>query len=222
MLIIEYFIELLVDAYYFSNKVQITDALILESSYSLTLIQWNEAIKKRNLRQNALTEIERLAGLIEKDWSSHILPGDEKTNKWKNNTLIGIATSIRKNKRLVIIPSINTPNDLKGNFDLIFEKIIKHDIQGLIDEEVPVNRIKKKSRIELLQSFIVAILPLSIAFSLRYLPAGTIDTNYIHLSIIISALWLLLSALLWLDPNLADKISAVKSVKDVFKQGDDN
>ncbi len=222
MLIIEYFIELLVDAYYFSYKVQVTDALILESSYRLTLTRWEDAIRRKNLRQITLTEIERLSGLMEKDWSSHIIPGDEKTNKWKNNTLIGIATSIRKTKRKLIIPSSNTPSELKTNFESIFEKILKHDLQGLIDEEVPVSRIKKKSRIELLQSFIVAVLPLSISVSMKYCPVGLIEPNYIHLSIIISCIWLLLSALLWLDPNLSDKISAVKSVKDVLKQGDNN
>ena len=202
VLIIEYLTELIIDAYYFSYKVQITDALILESSYRLTFTKWHEAVKKKKLRQTTLSEIERLASLIEKDWSNHTIPGDEKISKWKANTLIGIAMSIRKTKRQVIIPSLNAPIELKTSFESIFEKILKHDIQGLIDEEVPVSRIKKKSRLELLQSFIVAIVPLLISIGMRYLPSGTIEPNYIHLSIIISSIWFLLSALLWLDPNL--------------------
>ncbi|MBN8696709.1 MAG: hypothetical protein J0L87_09275 [Bacteroidetes bacterium] len=222
LLVFSYILESIIDAYCYSNKIQITDALILESAYRLSLTNWNNAVKNKKTRQIALSEIERLSSLVEKDLSSHIVPGDEKTNKWKNNTLLGISTSIRKNKRKLIIPSINSPVELKAKFDLIFEKFLKNDFQGLVDSEVPVARIKKRSILGMLQSFIVAILPVSISFSMNYLPNGIIDSNYIHFATIIGCIWFLVSVLIWLDPNLSDKISAFKSVKDTLKSAEEN
>ena len=44
-----------------------------------------------------------------------------------------------------------------------------------------------------------------------------IPENYLHIGIVIGGLWLLISLLLWLDPNLADKINTVKSFRSVMK-----
>ena len=216
--IFEYiFAEILVDIFYFSKKIQITDALIIESAYRLSKSNWAIIIKKRNLRQKTLLEIERLAGLIENDWSSHIIPGDEKTNSWKIKTLKGIAAGLRNLKREIIIPSAETPQYLQTTFDSIFEKILNHDIKGLIGAEVPAIRIKKKSKLKALQSLIVAIIPISIALALKNYPIIEIPENYLHIGIVIGGLWLLISLLLWLDPNLADKINTVKSFRSVMK-----
>lgn len=213
--------EILVDAIFFSKKIQITDALIIESSFRLSQTNWSNAVKKRKERQMALVEIERLALLIEKDWSGHILPGDEKTNKWKVNTLKGIASSFRKIKRKIIIPSSETPLELEQKFNSIFHKIMIHDLQGLMDEEVPAARIRKRSFVSALQSFIVAILPIALALCIKLYASSIMDESYLHITLILSGLWLLISLLIWLDPNIADKISTVKSVRSMFNSKDD-
>lgn len=215
------FAELLIDAYYFSKKIQITDALIIESCYQLTITNWNEAIKKRSKRQNALIEIERLSYLIENDWSSHIIPGDEKTNDWKTVTLKGIAAGIRHLKREVIVPSENGAMVLSEKFTSIFQKILKHDIKGLLGAEVPALRVKKISKLKVLQSVLTAILPFSLLLALKYYPIIDLPQNYLHIGMVISGAWLLVSLLFWLDPNLAEKVTTLKSLQSVMKNQSD-
>ncbi|PZE17085.1 hypothetical protein DNU06_10095 [Putridiphycobacter roseus] len=213
---VTYFVHFLVDAVYFTDKIQLSDELIIESAYRLSKVEWNLAIKRRSVRQNTIDEIERLAGLIEKDWSSHILPGDERTDKWKIKTLNGIASSIRAYKRQLIIPSVKTPIELKAQFKNIFEKILKHDIKGLLDAEVPASRIRKKSKFAILHSIIVAALPISAGLIIKNYFPNLMEEGILNIGIAIGALWLLISVLLWLDPNLADKIATIRSFKDVI------
>ncbi|MGJ8661859.1 MAG: hypothetical protein ACSHXL_07460, partial [Bacteroidota bacterium] len=75
-----------------------------------------------------------------------------------------------------------------------------------------------KSFVDGLRSFLVAILPFSLIMSIKAYAPNSIPADYIHFSLIISALWLVVSFLLWLDPNLADKISTIKSFRSVFKE----
>lgn len=216
--IFEYvFSEVLVDSFYYSRKIQITDALIIESSFRLANMKWVNAIRNKTLRQGVLDEIERLSGLIEKDWSSHVIAGDEKTNRYKVRTLTSIANRFRRFKRSLIIPSANTATELETQFNSIFEKVLKHDLQALIDAEVTAERLKKKSRFAILQSFLVAVLPIFSVLIIKNYFAGVIDESVLHIGIALSGLWLLICLLLWLDPNLADKLATIKSFKDVIK-----
>lgn len=212
--------EIAIDMYYFSKKIQITQSLIVESSYQLARTNWKENIKQNPRRQSALSEIERLACLIEKDWSNHIIPGDEKTNTWKNKKLKGIAEGLRSLKQDIIIPSENAPETLEATFNSIFQKILKHDIKGLIGAEVPVTKTLKKSKLKILQSFIVAILPLSVIIILKNYPLLEIPQHYFPIGFLICGGWFLISLLIWLDPNLADKISTAKSFRSVLKNND--
>lgn len=216
-LIVEFLIsEVLVDMYYFSKKIQITDALILESSFQISNLNWCEIIQKRNSRQEVLLEIERLAKLIERDWSGHISPGDEKTKNWKTTTLIGISGGIRKYKREIIIPGENSAENLKEQFEKIYKNIVLHNLKGLLNEEVPAARIRKKSNLETLQSVLVSVLPLAFAICLKIYGTKLIPDAYIHIAIVISSLWIMIYVLLWLDPNLDDKITTLKSFKSVI------
>jgi hypothetical protein len=44
--------------------------------------------------------------------------------------------------------------------------------------------------------------------------------NQYHLAIGISSIWLMISIILLLDPNLAEKISTIKSFKEAIKDSD--
>jgi hypothetical protein len=216
--IFEYIVsEFLVDAYYYSRKIQITDALIIESSFRLSKVNWSNAVRSKILRQDVIDEIERLSSLIERDWSSHIITGDEKTDRYKTKTLSSIANRFRRFKRSLIIPSNDTPSELENHFKSIFEKILKHDLQSLIDAEVTAERLKKRSKFAGLQSFLVAILPLCTTLIIKNYFPNAVDENILHIGIVISGLWLLISILLWLDPNLADKIATIKSFRDAVR-----
>ena len=127
-----------IDFRFYSQKILITDALILESSFRLSNMNWPIVIRRRTQRQDALNELERLARLIENDWSLHLKTGDEKTTKWKNDTFKGIAEGIRSLKKQIIQPDPETPTQLKSAFEGIFQKIVNHDIKGLVGAEVPV------------------------------------------------------------------------------------
>lgn len=215
-------IETIIDAFYFSKKIQITDELILESSYRLSRINWLFAIKKKANRQLAINEVERLANLLENDWSNHILTGDEQTHKWKLNTLKGIANNLRKQKREIIFPSLETPDHLKKQFSFIFEKLLIHDLQGLYNEEDCSDLVIRKSKLKILQSILVAVLPLTLTLCLKYFSPGFIEDKTLHVTIVISGIWFLISVILWLDPNLADKLATVKSFKSMINQKDDS
>lgn len=215
--IFTYIIEMIVDTLYYSNKIILTDELIIESAFRLSKVNWNDAIKKRSIRQNTIEEIERIARLIENDWSSHIMPGDEKTIKWKNETLQGIAAVLRSYKRDLIIPSTSTPKELENKFKVIFEKFLKHDIKGLINSDVPAFRVRKKSKFILIQSVFVAILPLIISLILWFYVPDLQSNNILQVGIIISVFWIIICILLWLDPNLGDKVATIKSVRELWK-----
>lgn len=216
-LIFYFFSEVLVDAFYFSKKLQITEALIIESSYKLSKSNWKQIVKLRPERQDSLIQIERLARLIESDWNNHFLSGDEKTTIWKNKKLQSISDGIRSHKQELIIPSEKSDIVLSEAFKSVFEKIIKNNFQGLICAEGTKLNTNKKSIIRSLQSFLVAIIPLSVAVLLKIFPINSINENYIHIGLGLACLWFLLSLLLWLDPNLSDKIATAKSLTSVFK-----
>jgi len=216
--IFEYIVsEVSVDVFYYSRKIQITDALIIESAFRLSNVNWSKAVRNKILRQSALDEMERLSGLIEKDWSSHIIPGDERTNRYKIRTLTSIANRFRRFKRSLIIPSADSATELEMQFNSIFEKILRHDLQALIDAEVTALRLKKKSKFAGIQSVLVAILPVSTMLIIKnYFPA-MFQENVLNIGIAVSGLWLLICILLWLDPNLADKVATIKSFREVMK-----
>lgn len=207
----------IVDFRFYSKKLQLTEALIIESAFRLLNTNWFNSIRLNTKRQETLSELERLAGLIENDWSSHIKTGDEKTTKWKNDTFKGIAEGIRSLKKQIIRPDDQTSFELKSAFEGIFEKIVKYDIKGLVGAEVPAVRVHKQSKLKAFKSVLVAILPLLLAITLKLFKIEGIPENYIHIAISISGLWLIISVLLWLDPNLADKIATIKSARGLLK-----
>lgn len=211
-----------VDLYYFSKKVTLTDELILESSYTLaSYTNWQEIFRKRNKRNLAIAEIERLAGLLENDWSSHIKVGDERNEHWKKTTLKGIAFGIRKLKREVIIPSPGSAQMLSDRFNLLFEHLLNHNLQGFIQEDTPAERVRKKSPVRAFKQIIVALIPIAGAVLIyRYSP-DLLPENYKGLPMIIGSGWLLLCLLLWLDPQLGEKISVLKSGKSIFSGSSD-
>jgi hypothetical protein len=220
--LIDYLLSVLTDIFFFSKKIQITDALIIESSFQLTTINWADAIKKRSKRQDAINEVERLANLIEYDWSAHIKAKDDKNTKWKNDTLMGIAEGIRSLKKKIMVPNTGSSIYLTTTFESIFQKVLTHDILSLVGAEVPATRIRKKSKYKIIKSLLVAIVPISIAIALKLYPIMDISENYINIAIVVAILWLLLSGLLWLDPNLADKIATLKSARGLMKSNNDD
>ena len=215
--IFSYLIKVFIDFRFYSKKILITDALIIESCYQLSRRNWKNAVKRRINRQNAINEIERLAVLIENDWSLHINGRDEKNNHWKNKTLEGISEGLRSIKRDIMIPSINTPAELKEKFESIFQKILLHDIVGLIGAEVPAIRIRKKSILKSFKSTLVAVIPLIVCVTFKIYSVKEIPENYVNSGLIISGLWFMISLLISLDPNLAHKLSTIKSSKELFK-----
>lgn len=214
--------ETIVDAFYFSKKILITDELILEASFRLATTNWNISLRKRTSKQTAINEVERLANLLENDWSNHIKTGDDRTHRWKSKTLSGIASSIRKLKRQIIIPSTDTASKLNEKFNSLFDNLLKHDLKGMIDDEVVASRFRSKSKSKIFQSILVASLPLSVTLCLKYFAKDFINEQTLHVSIVISGIWLLISVILWLDPNLADKLATVKSFKSMLNQSEDN
>lgn len=210
------------DIYYYSKKVNLTDELILESSYTLASYNnWENIFRKKNRRNLVISEIERLATLIENDWSSHIKVGDERTEKWKQKTLKGIAYSIRKLKREVILPSPTSSQFLSDKFNILFEHILNHNLQGFLQEDIPAYRIKKKSVIDSIRRFIVAVLPFAGALSIYIYFPKFLPEDYKGLPVIIGTGWLILCLLLWLDPQIGEKIFILKSGKNLFSSSPD-
>ncbi|MCE3228240.1 MAG: hypothetical protein K0S32_2791 [Bacteroidetes bacterium] len=217
MVIGSFLVRMFVDIYYYSKKTVLTDELIIESTYKLSYnSNWSEVIRKRSKRNEVLSEIERLARLIENDWSSHIVSGDDKTEKWKRQTLTGIANSIRRLKREIIIPSENSSKLLYDRFENIFKNILLHNFQELKDESVAASRIKKKSLLVSFKGIFVAVIPITGAVYVYKYSPNLIPEDYKGIPIIISAGWLILCLLLWLDPQIGEKISVLKNTKNIF------
>lgn len=213
----------LIDIYYYSQKVRLTDELILESTFSLANNKdWPEIFRKRNRRNNALSEIERLASLIENDWSSHIQVGDAKTEKWKQQTLKGIAAGIRKLKRELIIPSPESAKILTARFNQLFESLLTHNLQGFIQEDVPAERVRKKSVLQPIKQFLVALIPITAAIVIYKYEPDLLPENYNGLPMIIGSGWLILCLLLWLDPQIGDKVSLLRNGKNIFSHRSDS
>lgn len=216
-LLVSLSVEPFIDTYYFSKKIELTDELILESIYKLASYKnWDELLRKRNKRNIIMAEIERLAGLIENDWANHLKIGDERNERWKRKTLKGIATGVRKLKREVMLPSLDSGKVLSEKFNKMFEDILEHNLNGFIQEDLPVERIRKKSFFEMFKRFFVAIIPIFSALGIyKYWP-DLMPSGYKGIPLMVGAGWLILCLLLWLDPQLAEKIAALKSGKNIF------
>lgn len=210
-------IEIIPDVYFFSQKINITDELIMESAFNLASEKnWGNVIRKRNQRNAILNEIERLAKLIENDWSNHIQTGDERNEKWKNKTLRGVAHGIRKTKQEIIIPRSDSPERLNKYFNDLLENLLTHNINWFLTEEVPSERLRKHSIIDSIKRIIVATLPLIVALCIyKFLPEFIPD-DYKGLPIIIGSGWLIICLLIWLDPQIGDKISIARGGRNFF------
>jgi hypothetical protein len=212
-----FFRELAPDAYFYSQKIHLTDELILESIYGLcNTNDWQTIARKRNKRNEKLDEIERLAGLIEVDWNSHVLPKDLKNERWRNVTTRGIANGIRKLKRELMFPGKDSHQVLATRFSELFLHTLNHDLQGFLQEDVPALRIRKKSFSKMIQQFLVALLPIGIGLGLCKYFSQYVPQEYQGLLVLVGIGWFIICLLLWLDPQLADKMMVVKQGKNLI------
>jgi len=209
--------EVIPDVFFYSTKIHLTEELILDSVYKLEKVKnWAVVAASKAKRNAAIDEIERLASLIEVDWSSHIPSGDQKTERWKIKTLRGIANGIRLLKRQLIIPGSDSDKYLKERFDQLFTHLLNNNLQGLIDANVPAERITKKNIVAWAQQFVVAILPLAIGIGLCKFFGDMVDAQYRGIFMAIGIGWLIVCVLLWLDPRLADKVVMMKKGKGIL------
>ena len=223
IILIYIFSDTLPDAYYYSKKVNLTDELILEATYELAnKMDWGSVFRKRAQRNSALGDIERLARLLENDWSYHIKVGDETTETWKKNTLKAIAMSIRGLKREIILPSGNSAKQLKDKFNQLFASVLSHDLSAFKFDDLPAQRIKKRRGIlDSIRRFIVAILPITASLIIYHEFSELLPSEYKGLPLIFSTGWLILCLLLWMDPQLGEKINILRSSKSIFFHSDD-
>lgn len=217
LVILKFIFDNIVDLIFYSKKIQMTNALILEAAYGLRKMRWDEIIRDHLQRQKAIDEVERLASLIEIDYNSHIKARDKKLTKWKTETLKGIAEGLRNLKREIMIPTSSAVAELNKKFDEVFSKVAVNDIFGLAGHEVPASRVRKKSLVDFIKSFIVALSPLTIMILLKVYPVIELPHNYIQIGFFVTGLWALISLLIWFDPNLADKIATIKSANSLLK-----
>ncbi|HTF02637.1 MAG TPA: hypothetical protein VK826_01375 [Bacteroidia bacterium] len=203
--------DVLPDIYFYSQKIHLTDELILESIYGLSKTRnWSQIMRKRNRRNEKLHEIERLASLIEFDWNSHVVPRDSKNEKWRNTTTRGVANGIRRLKRELIFPGVKSEEVLRTRFQELFVHTLQHNLQGFIQENVPAHRIRKKSPFQVFQQFLIAVLPLVIGLGLCKYFSGIVPQEYQGVLLTVSIGWFIICVLMWLDPNLADKMTMVR------------
>gem|GEM_PF-6090549 len=223
VLVMQLFIDTFPDVYFYSQKIHLTDELMLESVYGLAKEKdWNTLMRKRNRRNVMIGEVERLASLIEFDWNSHVTVKDSKNEKWKNTTTRGIANGIRRLKRELILPGPRSEEILKTRFNELFVCIINHNLQGFIQENVPAHRIKKTSPLKIVQQFLVALLPMLLGVGLCKYFSGIVPPEYQGVVLLVGIAWFIVCVLLWLDPNLADKMMVVKRGRNLMNPLSDN
>lgn len=198
----------IVDIVMYSAKIRLTDELILESVWKLvnsnTKIQ--TIVRKRNKRNELLLNIENLAQLIQYDWANHVRPKDPRYSKWKQRTFAAVADDIRKLKKSVMFPDKSQLDHLTNRFRHLLDCIITHDLCQLIPDEMPAYRIKKKSVLKIIKGILVAIIPIILTLLLYREYCDYLPKDYHAMPVIIASGWLLLNLVLWLDPNLGDKI----------------
>lgn len=211
--------EFLVDFVFYSKKITITKALILDSAYKIARAKWNECIDNGYYRKEAMIEIERLAQLIESDMASHILPGDRAISKWKTELLLAKANGIRRFKQELINPGVNSGHELEVKFNEVFKNILGNNWKAIPEDWDMLKGIQKKSFIQRMRSFVVAVIPLTTVLCIKYFAPTALNESYIQIGMIVSGLWLIVSALMWLDPNLGDKLTTIKSMKSMFRGG---
>lgn len=218
-LLIRFCGEFLIDFLYYSKKIRITNALILDSTFKIARAKWEECLVKTGYKRHLMIEIERLAKLIESDLASHIYTGDPATTKWKSELMLAKANGIRAFKKDLINPGPESASKLKKGFNQIYKNIVKNNWEALPEDMNAVLNMKKKNFWSALRSFLVAFLPVSLVLSVKYFSPNAVPSSSIEIGLIVGTLWLIVSALIWLDPNLTDKLSTMKSVRSVFRGG---
>lgn len=219
---LNYFIvEPLIDLFMYKGKIVNIQYLILESAFNLNNKDISINLLKNNKYKNGLIEdLEKLASMIENEWPSEIITYDSNTHKWKQKTFQSIAISIRKKKRLIIIPSKANLTELKTHFNSYLINIINNDWQSFINEDIPSERIKKKSITRLIKSVVITFLPICTYITIEYFCPQIIPEHFKQITLLFAIIWLAMNILLWLDPNLLDKLSAAKTAKSLFDKGD--
>lgn len=211
--------EFLVDFVFYSRKIRITKSLILDSAFRMAVIKWDECLDNGSYRSQAMIEMERFAKLIEIDMSSHIIPGDPITNKWKNESLSAKANGIRRYKKELIIPGAKSAEKLRGTFDKVFVNIVNNNWEALPSSTESLRNLHRKTFFAAVRSFIVATFPVGLFLCVNHFAPNSVNKSFWDIGLIVSVLWLIVSVLMWLDPSLADKLATMKSMRSMFKGG---
>lgn len=218
------FVELWIDFIYYSRKIQIADALIIESAFILTMIDWNKSINNNILKNRNMAEIERLAGLFENDLSEQLKPKDVETNKWKKDSFKLISDGLRRLKRKTILADAQTLENLRVKINEVFDCVLKNEYLTLIEilKQEGQDADKAASKFSKIQSLLVAILPIIGIVAVHFISPDLLTGNVYNGALLISIFWLILSLMLWLDPGIAEKLSSLKTMKSIMnKNGGD-
>lgn len=174
-----------------------------------------ELFYDNELKRTFMYKLENGASIIERKIPK-VLDGFDKINKkWIKSTYSEIAHTFRLLKREVAVVGYLSKEAITGSLKEFLIKASNNNWKAITRTKLPKEIRLEAARnrtIFYLRTFLVAFVPLGLIMINKHYLLFEIDSSIQHYLDIVSALWLVISILIIIDPSLRDKISAIKDV----------
>jgi len=185
------------------------------------------------IRSVLMTRIENLADAAERGLPRRLRTGDHASDVWLLSTTKGIAEAFRTLKKLVALPvapqtsapTRTWPDARRGSWEQLQETLssafviaLRGDWAGLPQAESP--RITRPQRllqiVRFFRTIFTALVPALVLWVIDRYHLVQISTE-VHTWIFLGVLlWAVVSLLILVDPNVATKLTAMKSIRSTF------